>query len=367
MDVQGSIRDYINDSGAIGAAVGLIDRGEVSFFTYGKKSVHEDDPITTDTIFEIGSITKVFTTLALMEMVSKRIIQLDEPIQSYLPDIKVPEINGKKITVRHLATHTSGLPSLPDNFNPKNPSNPYLDYTIGNLYNFLNHHSLRKIPGEQFEYSNIGMGLLGHVLSLKAGQSYDEIIRNVICNKLGMNTTLTTIMAEMQNDFAKGHNLKQVVEYWNFPTLAGAGALRSNIKDMTQFLAINMGLSDTSVTDLAKQCHQEQYTLPAPTIGVGVGLGWMITHQNDNQIIWHNGGTAGFRTYLGFNPKTQKGIVILSNSSEGWPDELGTSVLDPDFKKPLVDQVLANNHDYLNKFEGAYEVTHTHDLSKEDM
>ena len=126
--------------------------------------------ISEDTIFEIGSITKIFTTLILMDMVANGEVVLDEPVETYLPSVKIPELNGKKITLRHLATHYSGLPSLPDNFNPKNPMNPYEDFTSEDLYHFLNHYNLKRAPGEQFEYSNVGLGLLGHILGKRAGQ-----------------------------------------------------------------------------------------------------------------------------------------------------------------------------------------------------
>lgn len=313
MTMKALLQEYVDANGAVGAAVGLIDQGEIQFFYYGKKTIQDDELISENTIFEIGSITKVFTTLLLMDMVANGDVQLDEPIETYLPGIKIPEFEGKKITLRHLATHHSGLPSLPDNFKPKNPMNPYEDYTTENLYHFLSHYTLQRAPGEIFEYSNVGMGLLGHILSKKAGVKYEELVRKRICEKIGMKNTTITLSKEMEKHFAKGYHQKQEMPYWDFPTLAGAGALRSNIKDMTQFLAASMGLlGNAPISDLLKQCHKQQYG--------DVALGWMISHSDNGDIIWHNGGTGGFRTFLGLNPKTQKGIVILSNTSEDWPD-----------------------------------------------
>lgn len=326
-DIQALLQEYVNDSGSIGAAVGFIDRGNVRFFIYGKKSVNGDAPISEETIFEIGSITKVFTTLALMDMVANYKVELDDPIETYLPGVKIPDMGGKRITLRHLAVHTSGMPRTPDNLAPKNLTNPYEDYTIENLYDYLNHYILKTSPGEQFEYSNIGMGLLGHILSLKAGQSYEQLIQSTICEKLGMTETVIALTPEMEERSAKGHHLRQEVGYWDIPSLAGAGALRSNIRDMTKFLAANMGLSDSPIVSIMEQCHREQFVLSNRVLSVG--LGWILSHQDDHKIIWHNGATGGFRTYLGFNPKTQRGIVILSNSTEDWPDELGAKLLNP--------------------------------------
>lgn len=356
MDIQALLQEYVDDNGAVGASVGLIDNGTIKFFSYGKKSIDGSEPVSEDTVFEIGSITKVFTTLALVEMVDKGEVQLDDPIELYLPGVKIPEMDGKKITLRHLAIHNSGIPRMPDNFNPKNPANPYEDYSIESLYDFLNNFALQRAPGEQFEYSNIGMGLLGHILCLKAEKSYEQLISDTVSKRLEMKDTGIALTPEMQKQFARGHHLGQLVEYWDFQqSIAGAGSLRSNVKDMTQFLAANMGLLNSSVTDLLKQCHQEQYA-PAPTIGVG--LGWILSNpSNETKIIMHNGGTGGFRTYLGFNPKTQKGLVILTNSTADWPDELGASILDPKFKKPLIDKSLAQDQEYLNKFVGSYDAT----------
>jgi len=327
--MEAFIKESADNSGAIGAGVGMIDQGKTQYFYYGKKSLQNDEPISEDTIFEIGSITKVFTTLILKDMVANGNVQLDEPIETYLSGIKIPKFAKKKITLRHLATHLSGLPSLPNNFNPKNPMNPYADYSIDDLYHFLINYNLPRAPGESFEYSNVGMGLLGHILSKKAGVDYKTLVSERICEKLGMKNTGITLPTEMEKHFAKGYHQMQEIPHWDIPTLAGAGALRSNIKDMTKFLAACMSGD--------------------------IGLGWMISHSSHADVMWHNGGTGGFRAFLGFNPKTQKGIVVLSNSSEAWPDSFSLSILDPEtYPKPAVNQTLAQDLDYLTRFEGAY-------------
>lgn len=324
IDIKALVQGYIENNGGVGAAIAFIDQGKIQFFFHGKKAVSQDGLISEDTIFEIGSVTKVFTTLALMDMVTKGLVQLDDPIEMYMPGIKLPELDGKKITLRHLATHTSGLARLPDNFDPKNLNNPYKDYTLERLYDYLSHCVLTKVPGEFFEYSNVGMGLLGHILSIRSGKSYDLLIHDLIAEKLKMQDTCICLTSEMSQNLATGHHLKQEVGYWDIPVLAGAGALCSTIKDMAQFLAANMGFFQSSFLNLMEQCHQKQYEL---TPQLNIGLGWLISDADQGNIIWHNGGTGGFRSFLGFNPKTQKGLVILCNSTEDWPDELGLIVL----------------------------------------
>lgn len=351
MNIQNLLQESIEDSGAVGASVAIIDNGRISFYGHGKKSITGSDLISEDTIFEIGSVTKVFTSLLLADMADKGTVQLDDLIEMHLPGIKIPDLDGKKITLRHLATHTSGIPRMPDNFAPKDPSNPYQDYTIERLFEYLESCTLAKTPGESFEYSNIGMGLLGHILSIKSGKSYEELVKELISNKLNMPSTSISLTGEMAANFASGHHLSQEVGYWDIPGLAGAGALRSNIKDMANFLAANMNGSKSPIHSLLGQCHQQQYS-PMPAFAVG--LGWMLSTSNQTELIWHNGGTGGFRSYIGFNPKLKKGVVILSNSTEDWPDEFGLLLLDPEYKRPAVDKSLANNPEYLNQFAGSY-------------
>lgn len=164
MNIQSLIQEYVDGSGAVGAAVGFIDNGKVQFYTYGKKSVNGDKPISEDTIFEIGSITKVFTTLAFADMAERGSVRLDDPVEKYLPEI------NKKISLLQLASHTSGLPRMPDLFNPQNPNNPYADYTAQKLLDDINRCTITRTPGESFEYSNIGMGLLSHILCRHSGK-----------------------------------------------------------------------------------------------------------------------------------------------------------------------------------------------------
>lgn len=319
-----NIQKYLEKVKVVGTAIALIDNEEIKIFSCGKKSIHSNEPISNKTIFEIGSITKVFTTLVLMDLVKTGDVQLDDPIEKYLPKMKLPEFEGKKITLRHLATHMSGLPSCPDNFDPKDPTNPWQDYTVDRLYAFLTSYSLTRSPGQSFEYSNIGMGLLGHILSICSGKSYEELIRGLISEEMP-NTSLA-LTPEMVSNFASGHHVKQEVPHWNI-ALPAMGGLHSNIEDMAHFLSVNLR-SDLPISELLHLCHQKQYS---PACDFSIGLGWIISHFGDSDIIWHNGETAGFCSFLGFNAKSHRGVVILSNSTKvddsRWVDDLGFSLL----------------------------------------
>lgn len=211
MNIQSLLQEYIEDNGAVGASVAIIDNGRISFYAYGKKSIAGSDLISEDTIFEIGSVTKVFTTLLLADMSGKGEVQLDDPIEIYLPGIPVPQRDGKKITLRHLASHTSGMPRIPDGFLPNDLSNPYADISVDDLYKYLSTCTLRAPPGEQFEYSNFGMSLLGHILSVKADRSYEQLISERVSAILSMKHTGVCLTSEMQKEFASGHHMGQSV------------------------------------------------------------------------------------------------------------------------------------------------------------
>jgi CubicO group peptidase (beta-lactamase class C family) len=300
-----------------------------------------------------------------MDMVIKGEMHLDDPIEKYLPGLKVPDLEGKKITLRHLATHTSGIPRMPDNFSPKDPSNPYQDYTVEHLYDYLQSCTLAKAPGDSLEYSNIGMGLLGHILSIHSGKSYEKLIQSLVAKQFDMPSISVSITDEMATNFASGHHLQQAVSHWDLtPAFAGAGALRSNIKDMANFLAANMGEIASPLSGALHKCHEKQHAVTSDT---AFGLGWVLSKSNEADLIFHNGGTGGFRSYLGFNPKTQKGVVILSNSTGDWPDEFGSVILDPDYQRLIVDKTLADNPEYLNKFAGSYELVLSDELPKQQL
>ncbi len=321
------LQKWAHATGTTGIAVGLIDNGNISYYTFGKKSIDSNELITKETIFEIGSITKVFTTLLLMDMVDEGIIKLDDPIKHYVSKIKIPEKNGRKITFRHLASHTSGLPRLPTNLIITNPDNPYAQYSKKQLYEFLNSYELPREPGESFEYSNLGVGLLGDILSTISNKPFEELIHERISNPLGMTVTGISFLPSIQKNVAQGHDGNKKVSNWDFKSLQGAGALRSTIEDMVRFLSANMELIDSTLCKTMKACHITQKTV-SPQLKASLGWITQKTIKNGNVIIWHNGKTGGYSSFIGFDPDTHRGVVILSNSTNS-VDELGLYLIDP--------------------------------------
>jgi len=152
----------------IGIVVGVIDSNGRRVVGYGSLAKNDRRHLDGDTVFEIGSMTKVFTSLLLMDMTRRGEVALTDPVSKYLPaSVKVPERNDRKITLADLSTQSSGLPRMPTNFAPKDDTNPYADYSVQQMYDFLSGYQLTRDIGSQYEYSNLGVGLLGHALSAR--------------------------------------------------------------------------------------------------------------------------------------------------------------------------------------------------------
>ncbi len=175
-NVRETIRFRVEHGYNVGIIVGIVDPNGTRYYSYGKTAVSGSQRLDETSVFEIGSITKVFTTIILADMAEGGKVDLDDPIEKYLPkSVRVPTRKGQSITLAHLATHTSSLPRMPDNFLPSDANNPYADYSVEQMYEFLSGYTLQRDIGAQYEYSNYGGGLLGHILALRSGMSYEEL------------------------------------------------------------------------------------------------------------------------------------------------------------------------------------------------
>jgi len=221
--------------------------------------------------------------------------------------------NGREITLLDLATQTSGLPRSPDNLDPKDPANPLADYTVEQMYAFISNYTLTRDIGSRYEYSNYGVGLLGHILCLAAGTDYETLVKQRICEPLKMNSTVITISSKLVTHLATGHNgTEKPVKNWDLPTLAGAGALRSTINDMLIFTAANLGLIKSPLDSAIFLSHITRDTTVFRD--VDIALGWHILKKFKSPIIWHDGETGGYNTFIGLDENKKTGVVILSNS-----------------------------------------------------
>ncbi len=325
--VAKSIQERLENGHSPSIVVGIIDKDGPRYYAFGNKTIY-GGPVNEHTIYEIGSISKTFTGILLAQMATDGKLKTDDPVQQYLPaSVTLPERNGRKITLGNLSDHTSALPRLPGNMNPADPANPYADYTIEQLYTFLKSCELTRDIGSTYEYSNLAQGLLGHVLALKAKQPYEALMIDRIAAPLGMKETKIALDVTMKKNLAMGYSQGEQVANWDLPTLAGAGAIRSSAHDMLLYLAANAGLKKSKFYPAMQLSHQPRHDKVGD--GVRVGLGWHISKGKDGDVIWHTGGTGGYRTFAGFVKETGTGVVVLTNSTKG-ADDLGFHLLNPD-------------------------------------
>lgn len=308
-----------NEKWTEGLVVGLVHGDSSEVYAFGRVEAGKDAAPNARTLFEIGSITKTFTAILLAELARRGKVKLDEPVQALLPKgVKAPKRGDKQITLAHLSTHTSGLPRLPGNLKPAKADNPYADYTADKLYAFISSHELRRDPGAKYEYSNLAVGLLGQALAARAGKtSYEALLREVVLTPLGMKDTAIKLSADQKGRFARGHVDGKVTRHWDIPALAGAGGLRSTVTDMMAYVRANIGLTKTPLAEALATTHARR---GAAGKGMSVGLGWHITGDG---VIWHNGGTGGFHSYLGFHKASRTGVVVLGNTNTAAVDKLG--------------------------------------------
>jgi CubicO group peptidase (beta-lactamase class C family) len=304
----------------VGIVVGVIRPIGRRVVAYGNLAKGDPRTLDGDTIFEIGSISKVFTSLLLAEMVNRKEVALDDPAAKYLPEhVRMPQRSGKSITLLDLSTHSSGLP-------------PHAFDKVDDLYQFLSGYTLPRDPGSEFEYSNLGAGLLGHILAYRAGTDYESLIRSRITQPLGMPDTGITLSPSMKQRMATGHNalLAPVTQKGWDPShaFAGAGALRSSGNDMLTFLEAFLGYKESPLAPAMKAMLEVRR--PLGKTKFEIALAWQIF----GETAWHGGGTGGFRSFVAYNPKDRIGVVVLSNASTpSGVDDIGLHLLNP--KLPL--------------------------------
>ncbi|MFD3721792.1 serine hydrolase domain-containing protein [Streptomyces sp. NPDC058674] len=275
-----------------------------------------------DTLFEIGSVTKAFTALALARLTATGEAGLDEPLGDLLPEgTAVPSRGGERITLRHLATHTSGLPRLPKGMllpallRPTKPD-PYAHCSTDWLLSGLARTRLGAAPGARFRYSNLGSGLLGLALARRAGTDYETLVTRTICTPLGMGDTVVDVDAARAQRSARGHDRRRrPTPPWHLAGLSGAGGLRSTATDLAAFVRAQLDGGPEPLADAIRLSRQVEYRTSA---FAWVHLGWMAHRLHPRQgahlQIWHNGGTGGFSSFVGFDPEKRLGVIALANT-----------------------------------------------------
>lgn len=264
-------------------------------------------------IFEIGSVTKVFTATLLSQLVQNQKIELNEPVSTY---INIDATASKEITFQQLANHTSGLPRLPSNLDLSSvdPNNPYNAYDIDKLKTYLAEQlELLSKPGSVYQYSNLGAGLLGYSLTQVTQSSYEELLQDYIFSKYDMNNS-TTDITKLRNDLVDGLNFNgEKTSNWDMNSLVAAGGIYSNVNDLSNFVLAQFNPQD----EVLNLTRKKTFDINA---NMDIALGWhIINRPNEDNYLWHNGGTGGYTSSVAINLKDQKAVVILSNISAFHP------------------------------------------------
>lgn len=355
-------RGLVASQQSSGLVIALVsEAGPPQIFAWGETARGNGKLPDGNTVFEIGSVTKVFTSLLLAELVVDNQLALDTPVATLLPDTKLP--TGKRgITVLDLATHTSGLPRMPNNLHPVDGHTPYADYTVTDLFGFVATATLAHEPGTSFEYSNVGAALLGEALAKHGRAPWDRLIATRISGPLAMRSTMVTLSGDAQARLAQGYDVSGAPSApWEMPAFVGAGALCSTAADMAVFVKAELAASHRPTSRLARAMALTQ--APQRNIGDGsvgkIGLGW---HIKPDGVRWHNGQTGTFHSYVAFQPARGLGVVVLANGASTYFDDLGEAAtaavlgqpIPAMFKLPVPDVPVDSK--ILDSYVGAYEL-----------
>lgn len=319
-DLDRMVRPFIESGYAPGIVIATVDSRGTTVRGWGKARDGDVAPPDGTTVFEIGSVTKTFTGLLLADAVERKEVKLDDPVRALLPPGVAPALakGDVDITLLDLATHTSGLPRIPDNMDRNDLVDPYGKYGTKELEAWLAKHPLEKDEEAGFAYSNLGMGLLGHALAAKAGKSYEALLRERVLEPLGMKDTTVALTDPVRARLAQGHTADgDATGPWSFDALAGCGGIRSTANDMVLYLRANLGLAETPLARAIALAHAPRTKIGG---GMSIGLAW---HVLPGGILFHNGQTGGFHSIALFDPARKAGAVVLANSACMQLDAMG--------------------------------------------
>jgi serine-type D-Ala-D-Ala carboxypeptidase/endopeptidase len=325
-DIRTMLRYLVEDGETPGIVLGLIEADGSTHVYYHGEAGPGAHPLGPKSVFEIGSITKTFTGALLADMVARGEMRYDDPVQMYLPEgVTMPTWGDRQITLEDLATLFSGLPRRPDNFAPADRANPWFDYTPELLYEFLSGHELRRAPGTEYEYSNLAVGLLGHVLELHTGMTYEQLVRERILDPLRMEMTGVELRGALAEWMTRGHDEDgQVVPYWDVISLAGMGGLRSNVEDLLTYARAHLEPPETPVE---RALHATLEVRAQITEKAGHTLGWQSWEPGARRMLLQGGSTGGYDAMVGFDRDLGVGVVLLTNSG-GYEDEIAGDFLE---------------------------------------
>jgi len=347
-----------------GIVVGIARPGGDHVLCYGTLGLDDKRPVDGETLFDVGSISKVLIALLLADEVQRHEVALDDPVSKYLPGVSVPSWDGRKITLADLATHTSGLPLRPGNLSSNDPANPDRGYSYKDLATFLAGYKLPHAPGSTYEYSNVGYGLLGEALMNAAHEGYADLIAQRITRQLGMANTAIVPSHDPALREAVGYDgERHPVPHWDMGVLSSAGGYRSTADDLLKLVDGFLGFRKSSLAPAMAAMTQTRRP-GGMEPGTAIALAWNIDDADGREIVWKNGSVGGFRAFVGFDRKAKLGVVALINAQTGaGADDIGLHVLDPsvpvDLEIPRTHIEIALAPAALDQFVGTYKYSPT--------
>jgi CubicO group peptidase (beta-lactamase class C family) len=321
--IENAIADFIQNPQNCGFSIAVIKDTTAYFYNYGETN-HDNNVLPKqNTLYEIGSVTKTFCGILLAYAVKEGKIKLDDDIRNYLPG-QYPDLKTNKhiIEIKHLANHSSGLPNVPNDLKiqPEYDSlNPYKNYSKEKLFAYLKKIRLENEPGQVCEYSNTGMALLGIILEKVYNRSFDELVKEKICNPNNMNNTGVNLTPYQLPQLCDGYdNNGNIMPHWDLGAFVAAGGIRSCTNDMANYIMYNLREKDAAV----KLSHTSTINKNS-----NIALAWHIVNTKfNNELTWHNGATFGFSSFCGFIKAKNVGVVVFSNTSTNI-DFIGLSIL----------------------------------------
>jgi D-alanyl-D-alanine-carboxypeptidase/D-alanyl-D-alanine-endopeptidase len=319
--------------------IGLIDENGTNVYSAGKLDNGTNGKVNGETVFFIGSLTKTFTTLAFLDMVERGEVKIDDPLSKYLPpSVKVPTYQGRQITLNDLATQAAGLPFNPASMNSPDGRADYEQFTAEKMYAFLSAYSLPRQPGTEFQYSNVGMALLGKALSIKAGKDFESLIVERICRPLDMTSTQITLTPEFRTRLAMGHDEAGNPSLpYKLDAYQPTGAILSTVNDLLKYAAAQAGLKPSKLAAPIAESHIIRHTDThgRPELEMPAYFGRTATCWFDENavqpagmdLLAHPGGAGSYHAYLGFDQKQHRGVVVLTTSNDCSVTAIGWTLL----------------------------------------
>ncbi len=354
--IKTNIRRRVDFGYNASIVIGVTDAAGRDFYAYGTPHRGQDQLPDENTLYEIGSVSKVFTTSLLAVLAKAGEMDYDDPVSDYLPNASgVPTRQQRAITLEHLATHVSGLPNNPPSVFFNSPVNPFFPFPETELYEFLATYQLPRNPGAEFEYSNLGLGLLGFALGNANNQDYETTLRERLLDPLGLNDTTVTTSAEQANRRATGYHGVIARPPFRMENLDGAGAIVSTVSDLLTFVEHHLQLAESAIGPALQDTHRRRVSAGSP--GSDVGLGWFRIDLGNRTILMHDGATMGHNSFLGFDPVAKRGVVVMTNNrlhAYSAVQDLGLKALEPNFPATSIRRPRTITTEALRSFYGNY-------------